>query len=385
MRIISTEGRAALRSVRHVGRTFRIRIISAEAARLEHGVLGKWEELLQQSPGTTLMYQSPAYLNHLAKLRTDCAFLAVIECDKGTVIGVVPLRKSPVLLKFDARQWRIAKASFPGIRILGGTLLTPHAPEMFEALYREIARFFPNCAAIEMSGLSTTSLLWNVLQTSPALKQDFAVYAPHGPRNCHTALVPESFAEYLKQFGRKKSYNLKRQIRLLEAFGNGSLVLQRIDSVAGVEVFRNAWAALGGPASRDGDRELSDIELMDFAERGLLLNYVLSVNGKPCALAVGTLFKDTLVQHSFRHDLEMSRLSPGTVLQTLMMKDLAEHRLVRRIDYGFGEPQYRLANLIDERVTAILIRKSAINRLLIGSHRLFVRFLEAVKHRMCAS
>jgi CelD/BcsL family acetyltransferase involved in cellulose biosynthesis len=81
--------------------------------------------------------------------------------------------------------------------------------------------------------------------------------------------------------------------------------------------------------------------MMDLAERGLLLSYMLNIGGRPCALASGTRFKDTQVVHCFRHDAQIAHLSPGTVLQTLMMKDLIENKLARRIDYGFGEPRCR--------------------------------------------
>ena len=76
--------------------------------------------------------------------------------------------------------------------------------------------------------------------------------------------------------------------------------------------------------------------------------------------AFGTRFRDTLVMHSFRHDTEIGHLSPGTVLQTLMMKDLTENKLARRIDYGFDEPRYRLTNDLDERVTAVMVRRGMI-------------------------
>jgi len=358
------------------------RIVGASDAGRNPAARAKWEQLLEQHAGTTLFYQSPEYFHHLAKFRADSAFLAIVEGDDGAPIGIVPMRKSDVLLKFEARDYYFAHVSFSGIRILGGTLLAPQSPEIFERLFREIARSFPNCDAMELIGVPTTSLLWDFLKTSRTLKRDFAIYAPNGPRNCHTAAIPETFAKYLGAFGRKKQYNLKRQIRRLDEFSKGSLTLHRIDHVAAIECFHKAQIVLGGIPKRDGDGELSESELVDFAERGLLLSYVLSIDGKPCALAVGTRFRDTLVVHSFRHDIKIAHFSPGTVLQTLMMRDLAENKLVRRIDYGFGEPRYRLNNDIDERVSVVMVRKGLINQSLIASHMSYVRVLEGIKRLM---
>jgi CelD/BcsL family acetyltransferase involved in cellulose biosynthesis len=365
----------------------RAHIIAASDASLQPHVRAKWDQLLDQYSGSTLFYQSREYFNHLAKLHVDCAFLAIVEGDGGEPIGIVPMHKSPVLLKFEAREYRFAHVSFSGIRILGGTLLAPQSAEVFEVLFQQIARSFPDCDAIEVNGLSTTSFLWDFLRNSHSLKRDFTIYAPNGARNCHTARVPGSYAAYLGAFGHKRRYNLKRQIRRLDQFGNGSLALQRIDCVSTVRYFQSARMALGGSGRRDANGEISEIELLDLAERRLLLSYVLSVSGKPCGLALGTRFGDTLVLHHFRHDTEIGRLSPGTVLHTLMMKDLAEHKLARRIDYGFGEPRYRLNNDLDERVTAITVRRGMINQSLIGTHLSYVQLVDAVKRlvRVCMS
>ena len=345
----------------------------------EPQIRAAWEHLLDQHAGGTQFYQSPEYFNHLTKLRSDCAFLALVEQEDGTTVGIVPMRKEPVLLKFDIGERRVTQASFSGVRILGGTLLVPQTPEMFELVFRQVARFFPDCETMEVSGVPTTSPLWTFLKTSQSLRKDFAVYSPYGPRNCHTAQVPDSYAEYLRGFGRKKQYNLKRQIRRLEEFGDGKLELCRIDRMSAIASFQSARLALDGGSARDLEREISESEVQDLAARGLMLSYVLKANGKPCAVSFGTRFRDTLVMHSFRHDPALSHLSPGTVLHTLMMKELAEEKLVRRIDYGFGEPRYRLANDVDERVNVLMMRKTTINQSLIFAHHSYGQLVDRVK------
>ena len=126
------------------------------------------------------------------------------------------MRKLPVLLKFESGDYRLSHVSLSGIRLLGGTLLVPQSPDVYELLFQHVARFFPDCDAIEMSGLPTKSALWDFLRNSHSLTRDFTIYAAHGPRNCDTAQVPGSFSEYLGSFGCKKQYNLKRQIRRLD-------------------------------------------------------------------------------------------------------------------------------------------------------------------------
>ncbi|HEX3486192.1 MAG TPA: GNAT family N-acetyltransferase [Micropepsaceae bacterium] len=357
-----------------------VRVIAPAAVPAEKKVLAKWQELLGQYRDKTLFYQSPQYFDHLAALRSDCAYLAVLEDKNGTPFGVVPVQKAAVSLKFEIRDYRFAAIPFSGIRILGGTLLTAQSVDVLELLFREIAARFPECDAFEIKGMPTSGLLWQTLQRSHYLKRNFTIYAPDGPRKCQTTMVAASFAEHLSGFGRKKSYNLRRQIKRLEEFAAGTMVLQRVDRESHVDALQNAWKALAGNASREGD--LTTSEMFDLAQRGLMLGYVLTVNGKPCSLALGTRFQETLMLHAFQHDHAISRLSPGTVLQTLMMKDLIEQTDIRRIDYGFGEPQYRMTNDTEERITAIIVRKSFRSRSLIALHRAYVRLLNAAKRRM---
>jgi len=63
----------------------------------------------------------------------------------------------------------------------------------------------------------------------------------------------------------------------------------------------------------------------------------------------------------FAHHRALDHLSPGTVLHTLMMRDIIDAKLARRIDYGFGEPRYRQGNKLEERVTAMLVRRTILN------------------------
>src|SRR3979411_1566324 len=109
----------------------RARIVTASDASREPPVREKWDQLLDEYAGTTLFYQSPEYFDHLARSRSDCAFLAIVEGDAGARIGIVLMRESPVLLKFEVREHHFGEISFSGIRILGGTLLAPQSSDVF--------------------------------------------------------------------------------------------------------------------------------------------------------------------------------------------------------------------------------------------------------------
>ena len=71
--------------------------------------------------------------------------------------------------------------------------------------------------------------------------------------------------------------------------------MQRIDRVSMNESFQHARTIWGRGTTLDRDREISETETLDLAQRGLLLSYVLNVGGKRCEVAFGTRVRDTLV------------------------------------------------------------------------------------------
>jgi CelD/BcsL family acetyltransferase involved in cellulose biosynthesis len=360
-----------------------VRILTASSASEDPGIRAGWNSLLDEYAGDTQYYQSPAYVEHLARWNPSNVFVAVVEGDAGRPVGLVPMRKTHLSPRFQLRDFRRAALSVPTVHILGGTLLAPQTPKMFELLFRSLASAFPDCRGIGIGSVSTASKLWEFLSGGESLSSDFMLYVPDGVQACHTMKVPQSMDDYFEAMSRKRRYNLRRQVRRLDQFAQRSLKLQRIDQVSQVRLLHDARVALAGHAT--GTRDMVDMpesELLDIAERGLLLSYVLSAYGKPCAVAFGTVFRETLCLHSFLHDTGMNALSPGTVLQTLLMRDLIDSRLVRRIDYRFGASRYRMLNDVDARVTAYLMRREFSNHLMVGGHRLCSGLTSLAKRRL---
>jgi uncharacterized membrane protein len=140
--------------------------------------------------------------------------------------------------------------------------------------------------------------------------------------------------------------------------------------------------ALERLASRQRMEGITQRELVDLAQRGLLLSYVLMSSTGPCSLAFGTRFGSTQLVHLFAHDSSIEHLSPGTVLHTLMMRDLIDAKVVRRVDYVFGEPRYRLGNQLEERVTVMLVRRTIANWSGIMAHATFDGAIDAMKQML---
>jgi hypothetical protein len=358
----------------------RIRLISSYGETLDARIRTAWVHLLEQSYGETLFYQSPSYFDHLASQTCNCEpFLVCAEGKDGSVTGLMPFVKTAPALNFQVGGIKLGGFSFSGVRMLGCGQTFPQSPALFDALFGLIAASISPCDAIELKCLPASSALLAYLKGSSVLRREFMLYAPDGLRECHTLGLPQSYEGYLSGFKRKKRYNLKRQIRCLNEWGDGSLSVCRVQTAEDAHLLLHAFEALGLRGKKRINDLPGDAEIIALARRGLLMSYVMSVRGHPCAVAFGTTFMGTLLIHMFATDRQIARFSPGTVLNVLLIRDLIDCKLVRKIDYGFGEPRYRLSNDVDQRVTVLLVRKTVANCLSIMAHKFFVWLLNQTK------
>jgi hypothetical protein len=195
--------------------------------------------------------------------------------------------------------------------------------------------------------------------------------------------LPGAFDEYLAQFKRKRRYNLRRQLKRLVDHSGGTLQLRRIHTPDQVGCLRDAISVLlTGQKQRYGSSEaiMPPEAMVDLAERGLLLSYVLMAATGAYAMAFGTASVGMLQVHRFAHLPDLEHLSPGTTLQYLMAEDLINNRLARRVDYGFGEPKWPTPlDAVEERANIFLLRKSLLNSSTVFMHSNFYRVSSSVK------
>ena len=329
--------------------------------------------LVRKSSAANLFFQSPEYFDNLVICHSkEELYLAVFTGHEQKLEGIAPLRRMESSFSFEAKGLSLFRPSLASLRLLGTDLL---AVDMYEVLFQHLNAGFHDYDCIEIGRLQTDSPLFEYLQTSQNLKQHFLLYSMDGPRKCHIIKVPAFYEDYLAIFSRKRRYNLARIVRLMQEWSGGRLELSRIRAEADLALLYKAFYLLGMDVSQITEKTM----LVGLAQSGLLLSYVLHIDGRPYAAAFGTIYMDCLSIHEIKHDGHHEQFSPGTVLHMLMMQDLITDKTVKLIDYGFGEPKIRLSTHQVERIKVFLFRKTLRNKLMVAAHSVFQRFIMKCK------
>jgi hypothetical protein len=323
------------------------------------------------------MYQTPEWFAHLDQHAADDdrLILGIAQAD-GAVTGLVPIHEGRDKLRFRVAGRTLCNAAVRKVSILGTHPLLPESRDLYDGLFAAVDAGFPDCDGVELGVVPRGGFLWNYLQGSPDLR---AAYRPHlvnGVRLAYGMALPLQFSDYLARLGRKRRYNIGRDVRLLRRHGRGGLSLDRVDSPAAVPAFLNAIAILAYAA---GHRRLDSCLgktpegasrwLAGAAGRGFLCSYVLRCAGEPVAGIYGFRHADKAYVDWTVYSPGHARFSPGTVLLHLAIEDLIG-RGVRFIDFGVGNPSYgRSSHLTAQEVaTVVLWRKTLGNRLRQAAH-----------------
>jgi CelD/BcsL family acetyltransferase involved in cellulose biosynthesis len=353
-------------------------------------LLKAWEQMVHGLDNHDALFQTPEFFEHLhvTKAAQNLSLLALRDRD-GSVAGVIPLQMVRWPLTFGVRGYTVAEANRDAVVVLGSQPLIPSDPVLYDHLFTTIVDAFPGCDAIAMTSVPTDSFLWRHCHESRTVHDRFLVYIPDGKQSCHTIPLPETFQEYLGKLSQKKRYNLRKQVRRLREFGDGRLELSRIDAPGQVRVLTDALEVLrrNPDSGRAGNVPVIDPDkFADLARRGMLLCYVLCCGQRPGAVAFGIRHEGIYRLYDFVYDKSLAALSPGSSMLFLMIEDLIRRRITL-IDFGYGEPVYRhrSTNVLSERGTILLLRKTFANRLLRTAHETFRTAIILLKHLLRAA
>ena len=159
-------------------------------------------------------------------------------------------------------------------------------------------------------------------------------------------LVPGSFEETLRQFGKKHRYNMRRADRMLVEHFGGAVSLRlfaragELDAFFGgaSQVVSGSYQARLGVGLADNPRWRTI--LGNLAERGRLRAFWLEANGTPIAFQAGAVWNEMYLLLATSYLPAFAHLSPGTVLLVRVLRDLCDLGC-RAVDYGFGDADYK--------------------------------------------
>lgn len=360
----------------------RYRIEAADARRHDDAFLRRWRELLAVSASPERIFQSPEFFDFLQSTATSgegAELIVVSERSGGAIVGIVPVRLRIHSFDFRAGRHALAALDIPSVVLLGSVPLLPDDADALDALLQFLLDRYPRCQAVSMASMPLDCGLWRCISGSALLRRRYRRHLLYDWRACHQIPLPADFAAYLRQLSGKRRYNVGRQVRLLRAHGDGALELVCVERPVQVERLLAALDAVAPPQRRG--QLLSDTTLRAFAERGLLLCYVLECAGRPCAVMMGLHFGGVLYLHNLFHDGALAHLSPGTVLLHQVIEQLCARGRCRVIDLGYGTPAYchQSSNVTVQRTHLLMLRPSLRNRLACRLHQGFCGLADAIK------
>jgi CelD/BcsL family acetyltransferase involved in cellulose biosynthesis len=328
-------------------------------------VRSAWTRLIDQGSEVGRLEGSPEFLDHLRSTQDPSRlYLAIVRDSGGSICGIIPFSIATSILYLS-----ISRFVLPALRILGSVPLLPANSVVHDLLFTVLAEEFGGCQVISMSSVPTEGYLWNHVRESKLLNKNFIPYVMYGVRSCHIIPIPSSAEAYFASFSAKRRYNIKRQRRILGEHFAGQLHLRCFESPNEMREFTKLIRPNGefGGLRRWGREGILRINLREaesLAERGLLLNYLLLGDGRPCAAIVGLKYQGVYHVNRIPRDRSLDQFSPGTTVIDMVIEHLIKNSDIRKIDMGFGSPAYphSATNLIEPRASVLLFRNTLTNR-----------------------
>jgi CelD/BcsL family acetyltransferase involved in cellulose biosynthesis len=162
------------------------------------------------------------------------------------------------------------------------------------------------------------------------------------------ASLQGSYEAYLAQFSSKSRSTLKRKVRKATELSGGRLDLRSYSRPEEVELFhglarevsaKTYQEKLLGAGLPEGDAMLAEMHLL--AAGGAFRGWLLFLDGKAISYLYAPAEGATLVYAYLGYDPDFADLSPGTVLQFEIMRELMEEKRFAYFDFTGGEGQHK--------------------------------------------
>jgi CelD/BcsL family acetyltransferase involved in cellulose biosynthesis len=349
--------------------------------------LSEWQRLVEGQDNHYLQYQSPAWWEHLCATEQEHSIfvLRVMQGDK--LIGVVPLQRKKEKICLLPSTSRFASICIPVVEVLGGQPLMPEDASLVARMFEFLFEQWAGISAVYFKSVPQTSKWYDLLvKVANDDKACFPLITRE--ETFHYLTLPSSFDGFLQRFTKKKRYNLKRQLRLIEDAYTGKLRLECITSTDGVDAFLEASSVVAAASwkeislTRTLEKNTDNhAKYTDVAKRGLFRSYVLRDGERPVAYVLGYQWGDIYHYSDVAYAESESYLSPGIVLLFLIIRDLIESTSTRQINFGVCDADYKrqFADQHTRDRSLLVFRLNLRNQLLRAVHAISATITDFIK------
>ncbi len=182
-------------------------------------------------------------------------------------------------------------------------------------------------------------------------------------------IFPETWDEYLLSMKRKRRYNLKRNIKILNDKCDGEVELKCYETESNVEpflsqmddIYKHTWqSSTFGYQSRLSELEIN--QNRSLAKHGHFKSYILLVSQTPISFIRGYLLKGKYYYEEIGYNQVWAKYNPGSVLNFLMLEQQINDKTpIKELNFGYGENTYKkvFSNGEYEAINAYLYRKGS--------------------------
>lgn len=307
--------------------------------------------------------------------------------------GGDPQSIAPFLLRRWKLQCRLgyqSVVSFPMTlaRLCGDVFLGPTDRARQEALFEAIAGAPVPYHTLFFEGLGVDSPLRKLIDESPVVRDNFAVYCPTPPAKHWLIRLPKTFAEYDASLGKKRRGQFKAGERKLSAACGSPVKIQRVTSVDDLPFYFESVARLSkvswqgqklGQVVEPGSPAAKRME--ELARKNWFRGYLLRSETEVIAFVIGFQSDGVYDYHKIGYDPKWAAYSPGNVMLYRLIEDLCTHDPAHVIDLGGGDSQYKrvFGNDSFDEQNVYLMRKSTYTRVARATHGAFTAVTTATR------
>ncbi len=305
-----------------------------------------WVHLQALEPFGNVNADIDRYVSVVASLG-DASRPYVVVLSRGGVPGAM------LVGRIEERRFRIAigyRTLFrPALRCLavihGGILGRPGEDAVRELLaHLKSVLAMRKVDAVFLNHLETDSLMYRLASRmfGPLRCDHFADVEPHWVMS-----LPDSMEDFYKSLSKANRKSTRRAVRSLEKAYPGRVeyvCLSREDDLPEIfsalkDISSKTYQYAMGVGFVDSPIERE--RLQDAARQGWLNVHLLRIEGRPVAFELALQYEGTYFLYASGYDPDLRHLSPGKVLFVRLIEDLCKRRPVQRLDFGFGDAEYK--------------------------------------------